>query len=154
MCVLFAFPRLLTPAFLLGAAFLAAQAPPGSCNNPCLVERAQKALATGRYADYLGAARQFAARAPDHPGVIYAVARGFALLGKSDSALAWLEQLVRIGATRAPDSDSAFAPLRNSRAFPPLQARLDPNRVPAVHGNAAFPLLDPDRLPEAMSTHT
>ncbi len=149
-CVLFAFPRLLTPALLLGAALLAAQAPPGSCNNACLVERAQEALAAGRYADYLGAARQLAARAPDHPGVIYAVARGFALLGKPDSALAWLEQLVRIGATRAPDSDSAFAPLRNSRAFRALQARLDANRVPVVHGKAAFALPDPDLLPEAM----
>ena len=148
--VLFAFRRLLTPALLPGAALLAAQAPPGSCNNACLVERAQKALAAGRYADYLGAARQFAARAPDHPGVIYAVARGFALLGKPDSALAWLEQLVRIGATRAPDSDSAFAPLRNSRAFRALQARLDANRVPVVHGKAAFALPDPDLLPEAM----
>ena len=78
--VLFAFRRLLTPAFLLGAALLAAQAPPGSCNNACLVERAQKALAAGRHVDYLGAARQFAARAPDHPGVIYAVARGFAFI--------------------------------------------------------------------------
>src|SRR5256884_9764699 len=141
MCVLFAFPRLLTPALLLGAAFLAAQAPPGSCNNPCLVERAQKALATGRYADYLGAARQFAARAPDHPGVIYAVARGFALLGKSDSASAWPEQLVRIGATRAPDSDYSFAPLRNSPALRAPRARPDPNRVPAVARKAAFALL-------------
>src|SRR2546429_6718248 len=133
MCVLFAFPRLLTPALLLGAAFLAAQAPPGSCNNPCLVERAQKALATGRYAEYLGVARQFAARAPDHPGVIYAVARGLALIGKPDSALGWLDRLAQLGASRVPASDSAFAPVWKSRVFRGLQARLDANRVPVVH---------------------
>ncbi len=151
MCVLFSFRRLLAQALLLGPALLAVQAPAASCNNPCLLERAQEALAAGRYADYLRVARQFAARAPDHPGVIYAVARGLALIGKPDSALRWLDRLAQIGASRVPASDSSFAPLWKSPAFRALQARLDANRVPILHGKTAFALPDPDLLPEAMA---
>jgi len=73
------------------------------------------------------------------------------MVGQSDSALGWLDHLARIGASRAPSSDSVFAPLWNSRAFRALQARLDANRVPILRGKAAFSLPDPDFLPEAMA---
>src|SRR5438876_743630 len=143
--------RLLGPALLLGATFLAAHAPAPSGSTPCRRERAQEALAAHRYADYLRVARQFAARTPNHPGVIYAVASGLALIGKPDSALRWLERLAQIGASRMPASDSVFAPLWKSHAFQAVQARLDANRVPNLHGKAAFVLPDPDLLPEALA---
>jgi hypothetical protein len=68
-----------------------------------------------------------------------------------DSALAWLDRLARIGASRSPASDSAFATLKNSRGFRAVQARLDSNRVPILHGKLAFSLPDPDLLPEALA---
>jgi sugar lactone lactonase YvrE len=92
-----------------------------------------------------------AARAPDHPGAIYAVASGFALVGQADSALAWLDRLAQIGASRAPASDSTFAALSNSPAFRAIQARLDANGLPIIHGKAAFQLPDPDLVPEALA---
>ncbi len=96
-------------------------------------------------------ARQIATRAPDHPGVIYAVASGFALRGEPDSALPWLDRLAQIGASRAAASDSTFAALWNSPAFRAIQARLDANRVPIISGRAAFSLPDPDLVPEALA---
>jgi len=151
MWVISRFRRLLAPALLVAPAFLTAQAPARSCNTSCLAQRAQDALAAHRYTDYLNVARQFASRAPDHPGVIYAMARGLALVGQADSALGWLKRLARIGASRAPAADSAFAALWDSPPFRALQTRLDANRVPVLRGKPAFALPDPDLLPEAMA---
>jgi len=108
-------------------------------------------LAAGHSAEFLTYARQLAARAPDHAGVIYAVSSGFALVGQADSALAWLDRFARIGASRAAASDSTFVALWNSPAFHAIQTRLDANRVPIINGKAAFRLPDPDLVPEALA---
>ena len=84
-------PLLLAPALLSSQASL-------PCSAWCLSQRAREALAAGRYRDYLNYARQIAARASDHPGVIYAVARGYALVGKPVAALRWLRRLGDVGA--------------------------------------------------------
>src|SRR5437773_12474289 len=131
---------------LLAPALLSSQASP-PCSAWCLSQRAHEALAAGRYRDYLNYARQIAARASDHPGVIYAVARGYALVGQPAAALRWLGRLADLGA--APDvvSDSAFAGLDSSRDFRAVRARLQPNRPPVVPGAAAFTVPDADLLP-------
>src|SRR4051812_44081413 len=108
-------------ALALVPALLAGQVRPESCGALCLSERARAALAAGHSADFLAYARQLAARAPDHAGIIYAVASGFALVGETDSALAWLDRLARIGASRAAASDSTFAALWTSPAFRAIQ---------------------------------
>jgi len=143
--------RLLALALGLIPSLLAGQVLPEHCSAFCLSQRARAALAAGRYADFLTYARQLAARAPDHAGVIYAVASGFALMGQADSALDWLDRLAQIGASRAAASDSTFAALWNSPAFRAIQTRLDANRVPVINGKAAFRLPDPDVIPEALA---
>ena len=145
------FPRLFAIALGLTPGLLGGQAPPGSCNTFCLSRLARAALAAGHNADFLMYARRVAARAPDHPGAIYAVASGFALVGEADSALAWLNRLAEIGASRAPVSDSSFAGLWTLPAFGTMQARLDANRRPVIHGKMAFQLPDPDLVPEALA---
>src|SRR6266513_4130320 len=135
---------------LLAPALLASQASP-PCSAWCLSQHAREALAAGRYRDYLNYARQIAARASDHPGVIYAVARGYALVGQPAAALRWLGRLADLGATRDLDSDSAFAGLEASPESRVVRARLQGNRVPIVRGALAFSLPDPDLLPEALA---
>lgn len=149
--MLFCSRHLLALALGLAPALLAGQAPPTPCSTFCLSQRARAALAAGHYADFLTYARRVAARAPDHPGALYAVASGLALLGHADSALPWLDRLAQLGASRAPALDSTFAALWNAPAFRAIQARLDANRLPIVHGKAAFPLPDPDLVPEALA---
>ena len=112
---------------------------------------ARAALAAGRYSDYLNYAQTLAGRAPDHPGVIYAVARGFALVGQPAAALRWLGRLADIGAGPDVDSDSVFAGLNSSPEFRAVRARLQRNRAPLVRGAPAFTLPDPDLLPEALA---
>src|ERR671915_2026683 len=84
-------------AILFGVQPALAQVPPARCNPSCLARHARTALAAGRYGDYLRLAQQLATRAPDHTGVSYAVARGFALIGQPDSALAWLAHVAERG---------------------------------------------------------
>lgn len=143
--------RLVVLAFGLVPALLGGQSPPTQCSVFCLSQRARAALAKGHYADFLTNARWVATRAPDHPGAIYAVASGFALLGQEDSALVWLDRLAQIGASRAPALDSTFVALWSSPAFRAIQARLDANRRPIIPGRAAFSLPDPDLVPEALA---
>jgi len=138
-------------ALLLAPTVLSAQASSRPCSAWCLSRRARDALTAGRYADYLNYARKIAQRAPDHPGVVYAVARGYALVGRPAAALGWLNRLADLGATQDVDMDSAFAGLDTSAAFRALRARLNANRAPIVHGRPAFSLPDPDLLPEALA---
>ena len=143
----------ISPAWVLSLALtvLSAQASSRPCSAWCLSRRARDALTAGRYADYLNYARKIAQRAPDHPGVVYAVARGYALVGRPAAALGWLSRLADLGATQDVDMDSAFAGLDTSAAFRALRARLNANRAPIVHGTPAFSLPDPDLLPEALA---
>ncbi len=136
---------------LLAPALLSAQASAPPCSASCLSRHALDALAAGRYPDYLNYAQKLAERAPDHPGVIYAVARGYALVGKPVAALRWLRRLADLGATRDVASDSAFAGLRASSTFRAVRARLQGNRAPILRGALAFALPDSDLLPEALA---
>src|SRR5204862_6354805 len=99
--------------------------------------------------EYLNYAQTLAGRAPDHPGVIYAVARGFALVGQPAAALRWLGRLADIGAGPDVDSDSVFAGLNSSTEFRAVRARLQRNRAPLVRGAPASTPPDPDLPPQA-----
>jgi len=136
---------------LLASALLSAQAFSPPCNALCLSRRARDALAAGRYRDYLNTTRKIAGRASDHPGVIYAVARGYALVGEPAAALRWLGHFADLGATRDLDSDSAFAGLHAFPEFRLVRARLQHNQAPIVRGALAFSLPDSDLLPEALA---
>ena len=136
---------------LLAPALLSAQTSSPPCSALCLSDHARSALAAGRYGDYLNYVSTLAARAPDHPGVIYAVARGYALVGQPAAALRWLGRLGDVGAGRDVDSDSAFVGLRSSSEFRAVRARLQRNRVPVARGAPAFTLPDADLLPEALA---
>jgi len=136
---------------LLAPALLFAQASAPPCSALCLSRHALDALAAGRYPDYLNYAQKLGERAPDHPGVMYAVARGYALVGKPAAALRWLGRLANLGATRDVDSDSAFAGLRASSTFRAVRGRLQGNRAPILRGALAFALPDSDLLPEALA---
>jgi len=135
----------------LAPTLLSAQDSSRSCSAWCLSQHARAALAGRHYADYLKYARKIAQRAPDHPGVVYAVARGYALVGQPAAALGWLSRLADLGATQDVDMDSAFAGFDTSAAFRALRARLNANRAPIVHGTPAFSLPDPNLLPEALA---
>src|SRR5690349_19867287 len=95
--------------FLL-AAPSGAQTPP--CDVFCHSRAAQRSEAVGNVRDFESHVRAVAALAPSHPGVVYQVARVFALKGQPDSAIAWLRRLGTMGDTRDPNADSVFKRVR------------------------------------------
>lgn len=136
-------------ALAVCAASIGAQPPP--CDAFCHSRLATRAEAAGDFDGYRAHVREVVALAPSHPGVVYAMARAFARSGAPDSALAWLARLGRMGDTRDPDADSAFAPLRARRGYIDARNRLLSNRLPILDGKVAFEIADPDFVPEALA---
>jgi len=121
------------------------------CDVFCHSRLAARAEAAGNVAEYGLQVRAVAAIAPSHPGVVYAVARAFALAGTADSAIAWLDRLGRMGDTRDPDADSVFRAVRSRPAYADARNRLLANRLPILDGKIAFEIADPDFLPEGIA---
>lgn len=143
--------RLLALLLNFGSAGSTTQNEPRPCDVQCLSWRARRALAAGSHNEYLKHATQIATQAPAHPGALYAVARGWALVGNPDSAVLWLDRLARIGANQRIADDSAFHAMRDFSEFRAVQARLEANGATISRGKIAFTMPDPDLLPEALA---
>ena len=121
------------------------------CDVFCHARLAARAESTGNVAEYASHIRAAFGLAPSHPGVVYAMARAFALTGAPDSALTWLDRLGRMGDTRDPNADSAFRRIRARPGYADARNRLLANRLPILDGKVAFEIADPDFLPEGIA---
>ena len=102
-------------------------------------------------AEYAAHIRAAFGIAPSHPGVVYAMARAFALTGAPDSAITWLDRLGRMGDTRDPNADSVFRIVRARPGYADARNRLLANRLPILDGKVAFEIADADFLPEGIA---
>lgn len=142
--------------FLAGATVVAGlawtqqgQQPP--CDVFCHARLAARAESAGKMAEYASHIRVAFEIAPSHPGVVYAMARAFALTGAPDSAITWLDRLGRMGDTRDPNADSVFRSIRARSGYVDARNRLLANRLPILDGKVAFEIADPDFLPEGIA---
>src|SRR5436190_8510327 len=138
--------------FLAGATVVAVlawtqQGQQQPCDVFCHARLAARAESGGNMTEYASHIRAAFGIAPSHPGVVYAMARGFALTGAPDSAIAWLDRLGRMGDTRDPNADSVFRPIRARPGYADARNRLLANRLPILDGKVAFEIADPDFLP-------
>ena len=121
------------------------------CDVFCHARLAARAESAGNVAEYASHIRAAFGLAPSHPGVVYAMARAFALTGAPDSAIAWLDRLGRMGDTRDPNADSALRPIHARPGYADARNRLLANRLPILDGKVAFEIADPDFLPEGIA---
>jgi len=121
------------------------------CDVFCHARLAARAESAGNATEYASHIRAAFGIAPSHPGVVYAMARAFALTGTADSAVAWLDRLGRMGDTRDPNADSVFRPIRARPGYFDARNRLLANRLPILDGKVAFEIADPDFLPEGIA---
>ena len=121
------------------------------CDVFCHARLAARAESAGNVAEYASHIRAASGIAPSHPGVVYAMARAFALTGAPDSAVAWLDRLGRMGDTRDPNADSVFRSSRARPGYADARNRLLANRLPILDGKVAFEIADPDFLPEGIA---
>lgn len=121
------------------------------CDVFCHARLAARAESAGKMAEYASHIRAAFGIAPSHPGVVYAMARAFALTGAPDSAITWLDRLGRMGDTRDPNADSVFRPIRARPGYADARNRLLANRLPILDGKVAFEIADQDFLPEGIA---
>jgi sugar lactone lactonase YvrE len=136
---------------LLAAAPALAQSPDSAQNLGHAVQLAGKAGAAG---DWKAARRALHAAlrfSPDHPAVLYGLARAEARLGDHAAAMRTLERLAGQGAVRPLQDDTVFASIRESRGFQDVARRLAAGAAPIARSDTGFVLPDPDFLPEGIA---
>lgn len=109
---------------------------------------ANRAVDSGDVAKYRRLMTRAVALAPQHPAVLFGLARADALSGREDEALMLLERLAAMGFARFDATDSAFASLVQRPDFVPIADRFALNRQPIVASTIAFTVPGPDRIPE------
>lgn len=89
--------------------------------------------------------------APDHPVIIYDLARAYALAGNSKQALACLEKVAGIGGTVAFDAarDKYLASLNENEEFKQIVNKIESMKAPVINSDIAYNLTERDLLPES-----
>lgn len=112
---------------------------------------ANRAAAAGRLREYRRLMAGAVELAPQHPGVLYPLARADALVGRTGQALSLLERLAAMGFAGFDAGDTAFRALTTHAAFARAATRLAANRRPLVASDTAFTVAGPDRIPESLA---
>jgi sugar lactone lactonase YvrE len=116
-----------------------------------LWEAANRAAAAGRPDEYRRLMASAVGLAPQHPGVLYPLARAAALTGRTGEALSLLERVAAMGFAGFDAADTAFRSLATRPAFARAAARLAANRQPVIASDTAFTVAGPDRIPENLA---
>ena len=143
----------------IGALSLAPVAPGRVCAQPTrrpetvgtLWESANRAADAGRREEYRRLMARGVILAPQHPAVLYGLARADALTGRANEALSLLERLAAMGLAHFDPADTAFRSLAARPAFARVVARLGANRRPIISSDTAFTVVGPDRIPENLA---
>jgi sugar lactone lactonase YvrE len=133
------------------------QAAPPDPSTPVLQSRAlaraaDSALNSGDLRTYLADAREAARLRPQHPSLLYHLARAYVLNDSLEQGLHALARLAAMGIAVHPRGDTTFAALRGRAAFDSLCDRFDANGRPAAHSTLAFTLTGQSAfLPEGLA---
>lgn len=128
-----------------------AQATGGPETAGTLWEAANRAAAAGQSEEYRRLMARAVALAPQHPAVLYGLARASALTRRPGEAVSLLDHLAAMGFARFDTTDTAFRSLAAHPAFARVAARLAANRRPVVSSDTAFTVAGPDRIPENLA---
>ncbi len=85
---------------------------------------------------------------PGNPRIVYNLAAANARLGDALAALAGLRNLAAMGLIYDFASDADLSSLRQSVEFGSILKHVDDNKKAVTHSTAAFPLAEPDLIPE------
>jgi hypothetical protein len=91
--------------------------------------------------------------APDHPVIIYDLARAYALSGHSQQALSCLEKVTDIGGLVAFGAarDKNFASISDSEEFKQVVNKIESMKKPVINSDIAYTLAGRDLLPESLA---
>ena len=89
--------------------------------------------------------------ANSNPRIAYNLAASQAKLGNSAAALAGLRDFSEMGLVYDLAADDDFATLKGSSQFAAVMQRMVANKRPVSHSTVAFPLTEPDLIPEDLA---
>lgn len=137
-------------AILLGGALAA---PPAPAEVATLRAELRHAHAENDAAALVQASTQLREAFPGHPSYGYLLARGHALNGDNDSALAVLHDLVARGVDMLDniEGDAAFETLATTPEYAVLARRAETLHQPIGNAGTAWRFGDPDTIPEAVA---
>ena len=85
---------------------------------------------------------------PGNPRIAYNLAASEAVLGHREAAVRAMGSLAAMGLLYDLDADADFASLRGLPAYRAALARIAAAKQPVTHSTLAFPIAEPDLLPE------
>jgi sugar lactone lactonase YvrE len=115
------------------------------------MKRAAEAYKRGDYRAFLDACREAAKLSPQNPGIQYRVARGYALTGDAEAAIAVLERLAAMRLVYPISEHPDLASLRGMPAFDAVVARMERNRLHVGMSEVALTLPEDDLLVEGLA---
>ena len=115
-------------------------------------QRAHEAAGNEEWGTALAEYRIALEQEPDHPILLFRVARYEAKLGQEDAAIAHLERAAELGATGDTDSDDFFDSLRERDDFQAVTRRLVENGRPHETAEVVITFEDAELWPEGIAT--
>ena len=109
---------------------------------------AGQAIKAKDYAKLRETLRELKPLMPGNPQIVYNLAASDAALGDALAALAELRSLASMGLTYDFAADADLSPLRKSIEFAAILKQTAGNKKPVSHSAPAFPLAEPDLIPE------
>ncbi len=116
-----------------------------------LARKATEAYKAKDFAGFRDAMIQADGLVPGYPRVMYNVACGYALTGKPDEAVAWLDRIAAMGLVFAPAEDEDLASIKETAAFKAVVARFEANRAPVHNAEVAFAVTERGFISEGVA---
>lgn len=114
-------------------------------------KQAREAYAARDFASYLANAKQAAELRPNHPRLLYNLARAYALNGEPKQAVQLLEQLAKMGMLTRLETDGELEKQLAASDFQNLKILFERNRQPLNRSSRAFTLPEKDLLTEGIA---
>jgi len=89
--------------------------------------------------------------APDNARFLFSVARSYAVLGKADEAITWLDKTIALGSHFNLEKDAAFAGIRSFSEYQKILKRVELLDQPVNSSSVAFRIPEKDLMPESIT---
>lgn len=114
-------------------------------------KQAREAYEAKDFAAYLAHTRDAAGLRPNHPRLLYNLARAYALNGNTRAAVSLLEQLAKMGMLTRLEADAELQKLLPPGAFQNLKILFERNRQPLNLSSRGFTLPEKDLITESVA---
>ncbi|HEX8250222.1 MAG TPA: tetratricopeptide repeat protein [Pyrinomonadaceae bacterium] len=114
-------------------------------------KQAREAFEAKDFAGYLANVRQAAELRPNHPRLLYNLARAYALGGNRQEAVRLLERLAKMGMLTRLETDAELGKLLPASDFQNLKILFERNRQPLNVSSRAFTLSEKDLIVESVA---